>query len=137
MTTGRPRPILPEQPAGSNGGKDMGTPAGGGGASAAFRMAGRIRQLFRAVKNALTPKPPAPEPEPRARRKGDEDTGRAFRMTARQIMRRAARIPAEAYAKATAYLADTLDWLNQWHHTADDFTEDVQPAASDHLYPHL
>jgi hypothetical protein len=73
---------------------------------------GAIRQLFRDVKTALMPKAPAPEPEPQARRKGDEDTGRAFRMTARQIMRRAARIPAEAYAKATAYLTDTLDWLN-------------------------
>lgn len=100
-------------------------------------QSGTITRLFRDLAKALTPKAPAPEPEPRARRKGDEDTGRAFRMTARQIMRRAARIPAEAYAKATAYLADTLDWLNQWHHTADDFTEDVQPAPTDYLYPHL
>jgi hypothetical protein len=46
------------------------------------------------------------------------------------------RIPAEAYAKAAGYLADTLDWLNLWHHH-EEFTEDVEPTASDHLYPHM
>jgi hypothetical protein len=98
---------------------------------------GAIKQLFRQVKAALTPEAQAPEPKTRARRKGGEDTGRAFRMTATKIMRRASRVPADVYAKATAYLFDTLDWLNQWNHHDDAFTEDVTPAPRDHLYPHL
>ena len=70
-------------------------------------------------------------------RKRREDTGRAFRMTARKLMRRVARIPAEVYTRATGYLAETLDWLNLWHHHDEHFAEDVQPAVNDHLYPHL
>jgi hypothetical protein len=56
-------------------------------------------------------------------------------LAAIKIMRRAVRIPAEAHARATGYLADTLDWLNLWHHH-DDFQEDIQPAPHDYLYPH-
>ena len=52
-------------------------------------------------------------------------------------MRRAARIPVEAYATATAYLTDTLDWLNQWHQHDDEANDDFRSAPSDHLYPHL
>lgn len=92
-----------------------------------------LKQLFRDAKNVLTAND-APAPE--VKRKRREETGRAFRMTARKLVRRAVRIPAEAYVRATAYLADTLDWLNQWHHQ-DDIAEDVQPAPSEHLYPHL
>lgn len=87
------------------------------------------------MKNALTGKDDEPAPE--MKRKRREETGRAFRMTARKIMRRTVRLPAEAYARATAYLADTLDWLNLWHHNDEQFTEEIQSAASDHLYPHL
>jgi hypothetical protein len=83
-----------------------------------------IRQLFRHVKNVLTAND-APAPE--VKRKRREETGRAFQMTARKLVRRAVRIPAEAYVRATAYLADTFDWLNQWHHQ-DDIAEDVHPA---------
>ena len=35
-------------------------------------------------------------------------------MAARAALRRAPRLPRQAYARATAYLADTLDWLNLW-----------------------
>jgi hypothetical protein len=52
-------------------------------------------------------------------------------------MRRTLRLPAEAYARATAYLADTLDWLNLWHHHDEVFTEEIQPPAANHLHPHL
>jgi hypothetical protein len=91
-----------------------------------------IKQLFRAVKNALT-RHDGPQEVKRKRR---EETGRAFRMTARKLLRRVARLPVEAYARATTYLADTLDWLNQWHHHDDHLTEDANPAVNDDLYPH-
>jgi hypothetical protein len=94
---------------------------------------GAIKQLFRAVKNALTRND---EPAPKVKRKRREETGRAFRMTARKLLQRVARIPTETYARATAYLADTLDWLNQWHHHDEHFSEDTKPAAKDDLYPH-
>lgn len=57
-------------------------------------------------------------------------------MTARKLVRRAVRFPKEAHARATAYLSDTLDWLNLWHHHDEVFTEEIQPPASEHLYPH-
>ena len=94
---------------------------------------GAIKQLFRAIKNALTRND---EPVPKVKRKRREETGRAFRITARKLLRRVERIPTEAYARATAYMADTLDWLNQWHHHDEHLTEDLKPAANDHLYPH-
>lgn len=94
-----------------------------------------VKRQFRELVSAITHRAPAPEPEQRRRR--GEDTGRAFRMAARKIMRRTARLPIEAYAAATGYLSDTLDWLNQWHHPDDDASEDFQPMQSDHLYPHL
>jgi hypothetical protein len=51
-------------------------------------------------------------------------------------VQRVTRIPAEAYGRATAYLADTLDWLNQWHHYDEHFCEDAKRASNDDLYPH-
>jgi len=115
-------PILRQQPPGDKNQKASG-------------LADALRRQFRAVMKALTR---APEPRPQARRRRrTEETGRAFRMTARKLLRRAVRIPVEAYARATGYLADTLDWLNLWHHGDQHFTEDVHHAPSDHLYPHL
>ena len=76
------------------------------------------------------------EPAPEVKRKRREETVQAFRMTARKLLHRMVRIPAEAYTRATAYLADTLDWLNQWHHHDEHLTEDLKPAANDDLYPH-
>ncbi len=98
-------------------------------------LAGSIKQLFREAIKLLAEKAPEPEPKPRRKRTG-EATGRAFRMTANKVMHRAARLPAEAYATATAYLTDTLDWLNPWHQHDHDH-DDSRPAPSDHLYPHL
>jgi hypothetical protein len=85
------------------------------------------------VKHALTRND---EPAPEVKRKRREETVQAFRMTARKLLRRVVRIPAEAYTRATAYLADTLDWLKQWHQHDQHFSEDVKPAANDDLYPH-
>jgi hypothetical protein len=97
-----------------------------------------LKRQFRAAVNAITHESPAPQLV--QRRRGSEDTGRAFRMAARKAMRRAARLPAEAYASATAYLSDTLDWLNPWNNDAASGSElaedyDQQPPAQ-HLYPH-
>jgi hypothetical protein len=88
------------------------------------------------VKAALTHKADvAPQP---TRRRRTEDTGRAaFKLAAGKMMRRAVRIPAEAFATATGYLADTLDWLNQWHQHDEEACDDVRASPSDHLYPHL
>jgi hypothetical protein len=94
-----------------------------------------LKRQFRELVKAITRKAPAPQPVQRRRR--SEDTGRAFRLAAGKTLRRAARLPAEAYVVATAYLSDTLDWLTQWHHHDSDPDEDFQPSVSDHLYPHL
>jgi hypothetical protein len=96
-----------------------------------------LRRQFRAAVNAITYNAPAPQPVQRRRR--SEDTGRAFRLAARKTMRRAARLPAEAYASATAYLSDTLDWLNPWNNEAassSDLAEDYEQPPAQHLYPH-
>ena len=96
-----------------------------------------LKRQFRAVMNAITNKLPAPQPVQRRRR--TEDTGKAFRMTARKIIRRAARIPAAAYA-ATAYLWDTLDCLNPWQHdasTTSELDDDYQHGEQQHLSLHL
>jgi hypothetical protein len=96
-------------------------------------LPGAVKRLFREMKIALTGKE---EPAPDVKRKRRDETTRAFHMTARNLVRRTVRLPAKAYAKATAYLADTLDWLNLWHHH-DPLAQDVQPAPTEHLYPHL
>jgi hypothetical protein len=93
---------------------------------------GAIMQLFREVKNTLTPKAPAQA----SKRKRREDARRFFTVT-KKMLRRVPRLPAEAYAAAASYLADTLDGLNPWHTNDTDLNEDFQPTPSDHLYPHL
>jgi hypothetical protein len=89
--------------------------------------------LFRAAVKAIAARDPdAPQPR-RSRRSGE--TGKAFTMAARTVMHRAVRLPPQAYAAATAFLADTLDWLGLWQHdpaAAGELTDD--PAAkSNHL----
>jgi hypothetical protein len=81
------------------------------------------------------------------KRKSREETGRAFRMTARKLMRRVARIPAEAYHRATAYLADTLDWLHHhdtldcmnpyWDNSGDAIQDDFNQSEQNNLSLHL
>jgi hypothetical protein len=92
-----------------------------------------LKRQFREMVKAITDTHPAPHPIQRRRRR--EDTGRAFRMTARKIVRRAARIPAAATA-AVAYLWDTLDWLNPWHHDASS-TDELGDDCQNHLSLHL
>jgi len=56
-----------------------------------------------------------------------------------KIMRRTVRLPAAAYV-AAAFLSDTLDWLNPWHHetaSTSEFAEDFHATEPTHLFPHL
>jgi hypothetical protein len=76
---------------------------------------GAIRGLFRQAVKAITRREADESPAPR-RRSGETD--KAFVMAARATLRRAASIPRQAYATATAFLADTLDWLNLWQDNA-------------------
>ena len=71
--------------------------------------------MFRAAVKAITRREEDESPPPR-RRSGETD--KAFIMAARATLRRAVAIPIDAYAAATAFLADTLDWLNLWQDNA-------------------
>ena len=94
-----------------------------------------LKEKFRQLAQFLTPcAAPAPQPTQR-RRRTDEETRGGFKLAAKQIMHRAARLPAAAYA-AVGYLSDTLDWLNLWQE-ADQFDDDFEPSQPQHLYPHL
>ena len=97
-----------------------------------------IREKFRQLAQSLTPcAAPAPQPTQR-RRRTEEETRGGFKLAARQIMHRAARLPAAAYA-AVAFLSDTLDWLNPWHNetaSADELHEDFNATEPPHIYPH-
>ncbi len=79
------------------------------------------------------------EDEPEPRRRGSGEAGRAFPAAARNLLRRAGRIPAEAYAATTAWLSDTLDWLNMWEaNSLDDGSEldDSFNPQQDRYFPH-
>ena len=92
-----------------------------------------LTRQFRELVKALTAC--APKPAPRRRRR--DDTGRAFRMTARKIMRCAARLPPAAYA-APEEAWGTLDRLNPWHHdTTTELVESGPEAEPGHLSLHL
>jgi hypothetical protein len=68
------------------------------------------------------------EPQPTQRRRSGE-THKGFGAAARAALGRAARIPPEAYAAATAYLSDTLDWLNLWDSNAESSDDlDSEPV---------
>jgi hypothetical protein len=99
-------------------------------------FAAAIKAQFRQLAEAMTPRVPTPSRQ----RQRTEDEGRAaFGIAARNIMRRAVRLPAETYAAATAYLSDTLDWLNLWQEQPlhDDPAADKTAAQGQYLYPHL
>jgi hypothetical protein len=91
------------------------------------------------VQKALTPRAPKddePEP-PRKKEKGDSEKGRAgFVKAARKIMRRVRQ--RQAQARAAAFLADTLDWLNLWQdNSATPHGGDFHAAPPNHLSPRL
>jgi hypothetical protein len=79
-------------------------------------ISGAIRGLFRAAVKAVT-RSDDDEPPPPRRRRGETDKG--FVLASRAALRRTVSMPCEAYAAATAYLADTIDWLNLWQDNAE------------------
>jgi hypothetical protein len=79
--------------------------------------AAALKAAFRQVVKAITRREEH-EPKPQTRRRRGE-SDRALRMTARATLRRAPRLPPQAYAAASMYLADTLDWLNLWQEGDD------------------
>jgi hypothetical protein len=91
----RPCPILRQEP---EGGKN----------ETVATLADSLRRQFRIVMKVLTLL--APEPKPRRRRK--DESNRGFRAAARNVLRRAVRLP--AIATVAEFLWDTLDWLNPW-----------------------
>ena len=94
-----------------------------------------MKRLFRDAIKAIARRDPEQQPK-RRRRRGGEDTSRAFTM-AKKILRPVFRYPAAQ--KALAFLADTLDWLHLWQHDADsNLTEEIHHhPEQNHLFPHL
>jgi hypothetical protein len=76
--------------------------------------------LFSHVAKVLARGDDRPEPQPR--RKSD-DSGKGFGMAAKTILRRAAAVPSDAYTAASGYLFATLDWMNPFHHDAENIAE--------------
>jgi hypothetical protein len=76
---------------------------------------GGLKSLFRAVAKAVAERiDGAPRPTKARRRKSGEDTRELFPRA-----RHMATARAKPIAAATAYLAQTLDWLQLWEHNAD------------------
>jgi hypothetical protein len=89
------------------------------------------------VVKAITRRAEDDPPQP-PRRRGGGDTRTLFPAAARKIMRRTVRVPAQAYAAASAYLSDTLDWLNLWGDEVDSGAElKDEIDAKKHLSPHI
>ena len=86
-------------------------------------MPGAIKGLFRGACKALTRRLAGAPAPVRRRRRGE--AGRAF-AAAKAIVRRAVRLPAQAFA-AARFLADTLEWLNYWQ---DDPGSDSEPCVT-------
>lgn len=96
-----------------------------------------MRRQFRELVQCLTHRQPAPRPASRRRRSGE--TGRAFRLAARKIIRGAVRLPAEAYV-VPPFLFGTMDWLNPWYNEMANMIaldEDLRCAEPNHLFPQL
>jgi hypothetical protein len=136
MTTGRPRPILPEQPSGGNDEKDS---AGSSPPAKIQYLPGVLKQLFRDVKKALTSKPPAPQPT-KQRRRREEETRGGFRLAGVAVMRRVAR----SFFKASNFPWEPPDQLDEdqriqrWHENNIDVyhaeeSEHFHYAEQNHL----
>ena len=62
-----------------------------------------------------------------------------FKPAAAEFARRAVSLPEAAYA-AIAFLSDTMDWLNPWHHDAvscGEVNEDTYHAEQNRLFSHM
>ena len=99
----------------------------------ASRFTERLRCEFRELAKFLTCHALAPQPRTR-RRRGQEEGPAAFRTAAATITRRRSWIPLAAYS-AIAFLSETLDWLNPWHHPAgtSELHDEFQSDEEDHL----
>jgi hypothetical protein len=118
-----------------------------------------IKQQFQAVAKAISSAPPA-EPAAPKKKKREEETRGGFIIAARGVVSAVRRMRQEFrdakaglseqmpvtaatptvpyYAAATAYLSDTLDWLNLWgENDGNGLEDDFQHAPQEHLYPHL
>jgi alkylation response protein AidB-like acyl-CoA dehydrogenase len=76
------------------------------------------------------------EPVPQRRRRGE--TGRGFGLAARAVLHHTVRVPPQAYAAATAFLADTLDWLQLWQGdgpVGSDALDDRYDTKQDQQFP--
>jgi len=128
-----------------------------------------LKGLFRNAARTLARRVSDPAPQPQRRRSGEtgkvfvmaaraalrrgekeppsqrgdssSETGQAFGPAARAILCRVVvQIPAEACEAATAYLSDTLDWLNLWEdNSVDDSSEldDGYDSQQNYPAPHL
>jgi hypothetical protein len=68
------------------------------------------------------------------------DACNAFGDAAKAVMQRVARMPAEAYMASTAYLFDTIDWLNLWeaNSSMENSSElDLDYNTQQNNFPHL
>ena len=91
----------------------------------------RPSEAWKAVAGAVTRRVARLRSQPRRRRR--EGRGDGFRAAARAVLRRAIDLP--AIDAAVVFLADTLDWLNLWHHDAGALDETEPDAAPNHLFP--
>ena len=91
-----------------------------------------IRRLFRAAVKAVMRRDANPQPKPR-RRSGGE-TRHAFGL-AKAMLRRAVSLPPEAYAAATGFLSDALDWFDLWWRDDTECSSEYVPDT-EHLSPH-
>jgi hypothetical protein len=104
-----------------------------------LRFAETLRREFSRAMKALTQRDDEPKPQPRRKKSGQDTTG-GFTLAARQIMSRKVRLPVAAYAVAIEFLADTLDWLNPFHHDEFDgavIDQEFQPREHDQFSHHL
>jgi len=100
----------------------------------ALHFAAILKEQFRQVASALTRHATEPTEE---RRTGDTRGG--FRAAAAEFARRAVSIPDAAHA-AIAFLSDTLDWLNPFHHntaTNDGVDAEIHSSAPSPFHHHL
>ncbi len=95
-----------------------------------------LRRQFRRVASALTRHVPEPHP---AQGKRTEGTRGGFRLAAAEFAHRAVSLPEAAYA-TIAFLSDTLDWLNPFHHgtaCSDGIDEEIHASEPSQFIHHL
>lgn len=121
------------------------------------RLIRYLKEQFRALARTILSPAPA-QPAAAKKRKREDQTRGGLMMAARRFTRRillgqfqnakkdllpqspvtAAEPFIPSFSAATAYLSDTLDWLNLWEDNGTGVeVDEFQPASAEHLYPHL